>query len=223
MDVRIVFFYLFAAVLLFAAVRVITARNPVHAVLYLIFAFSQAAGLWFLIRAEFLAILLVMVYLGAVMVLFLFVVMMLDIRIERISRSLMRTLPLALGIFAVVVGQMVAVLWLGFPASEAAGEAVAANPDYNNTRELGKLMYTEYILPVQVAGVILLVGMIAAIALTLRERRRDTKAMDASRQVHVKAADRMRVVRMAPVRPAPEPEPQTEGEAAQEENKGEKA
>lgn len=220
MDVRIAFFYLFAAALLFAAVRVITARNPVHAVLYLIFAFSQAAGLWILMRAEFLAILLVMVYLGAVMVLFLFVVMMLDIRIERMSRSLMRTLlqtlPLALTIFSVVVAQMVAVLWLGFPVSEAAGEAVAANPDYNNTRELGKLMYTEYILPVQVAGVILLVGMIAAIALTLREKRRDTKALDASKQVHVKAADRMRIVPMKVVR-APQKESQLDPAPIQKE------
>ncbi|RMX10196.1 NADH-quinone oxidoreductase subunit J [Allofranklinella schreckenbergeri] len=220
MDVRIAFFYLFSAVLLFAAVRVITARNPVHAVLYLILAFSQAAGLWLLIRAEFLAILLVMVYLGAVMVLFLFVVMMLDIRIERLSPSLMRTLlqtlPLALTIFVVVVGQMVVALWLGFPVADSAGEVIAAHPDYNNTRELGKLMYSEYILPVQVAGVILLVGMIAAIALTLREKRRDTKALDASRQVHVKAADRMRVVQMPAVRKVhDEPTAAAENNAAQ--------
>lgn len=168
MDVRTIFFYLFAAVLLFSAVRVITARNPVHAVLYLIFAFSQAAGIWLLMRAEFLAILLVMVYLGAVMVLFLFVVMMLDIRIERVQGAIKKHLPLALVIFAVIVGQMIAVLWAGFPTTDAAGDVIAANPDYNNTKELGILMYTEYVLPVQVAGVILLVGMIAAIALTLR-------------------------------------------------------
>ncbi|PAT42709.1 NADH-quinone oxidoreductase subunit J [Vandammella animalimorsus] len=215
MDVRNAFFYLFAAALLFAALRVITARNPVHAVLYLIFAFSQAAGVWLLMRAEFLAILLVMVYLGAVMVLFLFVVMMLDIRIERMQGALKKNLPAALVILAVVVGQMVAVLWLGFPDTDAAGELIAAQPGYNNTRELGKLMYTEYVLPVQVAGVILLVGMIAAIALTLRTRR-DTKAIDPSLQVHVKAEDRMRVVQMPAVRRAPAAGP---AQAAQEEIK----
>ncbi|RMX07625.1 NADH-quinone oxidoreductase subunit J [Corticibacter populi] len=214
MDVRSVFFYLFAAALLFAALRVITARNPVHAVLYLIFAFSQAAGIWLLMRAEFLAILLVMVYLGAVMVLFLFVVMMLDIRIERLQGALKKNLPLALVIFGVVVFEMVAVLWVGFPVTEAAGEAIAINPDYNNTRELGILMYTEYLLPVQVAGVILLVGMIAAIALTLRTRK-DNKLIDPALQVHVKAQDRVRIVKMEAARPAAEEDAPAEG-ASQE-------
>ncbi|THU05318.1 NADH-quinone oxidoreductase subunit J [Lampropedia puyangensis] len=207
MDVRTVFFYLFAAVLLFAAVRVVTARNPVHAVLYLIFAFSQAAGIWLLMRAEFLAILLVMVYLGAVMVLFLFVVMMLDIRIERIQGSMKKNLPLALIIFAIVVGQMVAVLWIGFPTTDAAGELIAAHADYNNTRELGKLMYTEYVLPVQVAGVILLVGMIAAIALTLRKRQ-DNKVIDPSLQIAVKSKDRVRVVQMPAAQKVQRAEPE---------------
>lgn len=202
MDVRTIFFYLFAAVLLFAAVRVITARNPVHAVLYLIFAFAQAAGIWLLLRAEFLAILLVMVYLGAVMVLFLFVVMMLDIRIERMQGSLKKHLPLALLIFLIVVGQMIAVLWIGFPATDAAGELIAIQPDYNNTRELGILMYTEYVLPVQVAGVILLVGMIAAIALTLRKRQ-DNKVTDPALQIAVKSKDRVRIVKMAAAQKAP--------------------
>lgn len=201
MDVRNVFFYLFAALLLFAALRVITARNPVHAVLYLIFAFSQAAGIWLLMRAEFLAILLVMVYLGAVMVLFLFVVMMLDIRIERAEGAIRKNLPMALLIFAVVVFEMVAVLWVGFPETNAAGELLAVNPDYNNTRELGKLMYTEYLLPIQVAGVILLVGMIAAIALTLRTRK-DTKIIDPALQIQVKASERVRIVSMPATRKA---------------------
>lgn len=201
MDVRNVFFYVFAAVMLFAALRVITARNPVHAVLYLILTFSQAAGIWLLMRAEFLAILLVMVYLGAVMVLFLFVVMMLDIRIERAAGAIKKNLPLALIIFAVVVFEMVAVLWAGFPVTEAAGEVVASNPDYNNTRELGKVMYSEYLLPIQVAGVILLVGMIAAIALTLRTRK-DSLALDPSLQIHIDPKDRMKIVSMPAVRKA---------------------
>lgn len=220
MDVRTVFFYVFAALLLFAAVRVITARNPVHAVLYLIFAFSQAAGIWLLLRAEFLAILLVMVYLGAVMVLFLFVVMMLDVRIERMQGQFKKQWPVALLIFAFVVGQMIAVLWVGFPTTDAAGEAIALDPDYNNTRQLGILMYSEYVLPIQVAGVILLVGMIAAIALTLR-RRDDTRIIDPSLQIHVKAQDRLRIVQMAPVRaPAGDGEAtQAAGDAAQEEKK----
>lgn len=219
MDVRTIFFYLFAAVLLFSAVRVITARNPVHAVLYLIFAFSQAAGIWLLMRAEFLAILLVMVYLGAVMVLFLFVVMMLDIRIERVQGSLKKHLPLAVLIFAVIVGQMIAVLWIGFPTTDAAGELIAINPDYNNTKELGILMYTEYVLPVQVAGVILLVGMIAAIALTLRKRE-DNKVTDPALQIAVKAKDRVRIVKMAAVKKAqPVESTQTQSDAVQGEVK----
>lgn len=213
MDVRNVFFYLFAAVLIFAALRVITARNPVHAVLYLILAFSQAAGIWLLMRAEFLAILLVVVYLGAVMVLFLFVVMMLDVRIEREAGGIKKNLPLALLIFAVVVFEMVAVLWVGFPETIAAGEAIGINPDYNNTRELGKVMYTEYLLPIQVAGVILLVAMISAIALTLRTRK-DTKAIDASIQIKVRAQDRVRVVSVPVTHKAPAPEVSEEqGEA----------
>lgn len=210
MDVRNVFFYLFAAVLLFAALRVITSRNPVHAVLYLILAFSQAAGIWLLMRAEFLAILLVMVYLGAVMVLFLFVVMMLDIRIERAAGAIKKNLPLALLIFAVIVGEMIAVLWAGFPSTDAVGEVIASQANYNNTLELGKVMYTEYLLPVQVAGVILLVGMIAAIALTLRKRT-DTKIIDAALQIHVKAKDRVRMVSMPATRKAVQAEAQADG------------
>ena len=209
MDVKTGFFYLFSVVLLYAAFRVITARNPVHAVLHLILAFSQAAGLWLLLKAEFLAIALVLVYLGAVMVLFLFVVMMLDIRIDAVRRGFWKHFPLAALIGALVAFEMGAVLMTGFRGVEepkavatlvnAAGQVVP----YSNTQALGKLMYTEYLYPVEIAAVILLVAMITAIGLTLRERK-DTKKVDASRQVRVRARDRMEVVKLnATQAPAP--------------------
>lgn len=212
MDVTTGFFYLFALVLLFAAFRVITARNPVHAVLYLMLTFSQASAIWLLLQAEFLAITLVLVYLGAVMVLFLFVVMMLDIKIDALRSSFWKHFPLGATLGAVVVLEMSAVLLAGFRRSEApqlllplaqAGQEAA---QYSNAKVLGQLLYTEYVYPIQVAAVILLVAMIAAIALTLRARK-DSKAIDASLQVRVKASDRLQVVAMAPTRPAPPPEP----------------
>lgn len=201
MDVKTGFFYLFSVVLLYAAFRVITARNPVHAVLHLILAFSQAAGVWFLLKAEFLAITLVLVYLGAVMVLFLFVVMMLDIRIDTVRRGFWKHFPLAAFIGALVAFEMAAVLMTGFRGIEepkavevlvnAAGQVVP----YSNTKALGKLLYTEYLYPVEVAAVILLVAMIAAIALTLRQRK-DSKAIDPSEQVRVRARDRLVMVQL---------------------------
>ena len=201
MDAKTGFFYLFSVVLLYAAVRVITARNPVHAVLHLILAFSQAAGVWFLLKAEFLAITLVLVYLGAVMVLFLFVVMMLDIRIDTVRRGFWKHFPLAAFIGALVAFEMAAVLMTGFRGIEepkavevlvnAAGQVVP----YSNTKALGKLLYTEYLYPVEVAAVILLVAMIAAIALTLRQRK-DSKAIDPSEQVRVRARDRLVMVQL---------------------------
>ncbi len=205
MDVKTGFFILFSVVLLFAAFRVITARNPVHAVLYLMLAFSQASGVWLLLQAEFLAITLVLVYLGAVMVLFLFVVMMLDIKIDALRQGFWKHLPLAALLGAVVVLEMAAVLMTGFAVSEVPqAAAVIGQPvaEVSNTKELGKLLYTEYVVPVQVAAVILLVAMIAAIALTLRERK-DSKAINPSEQVHVRAADRLEIVKVAPTRPAP--------------------
>jgi len=205
MDAKTGFFYLFSVVLLYAAFRVITARNPVHAVLHLILAFSQAAGVWFLLKAEFLAITLVLVYLGAVMVLFLFVVMMLDIRIDTVRRGFWKHFPLAAFIGALVAFEMAAVLMTGFRGIEepkavevlvnAAGQVVP----YSNTKALGKLLYTEYLYPVEVAAVILLVAMIAAIALTLRQRK-DSKAIDPSEQVRVRARDRLVMVQL-PVTP----------------------
>lgn len=198
MDATTGFFYLFSVVLLFAAFRVITARNPVHAVLYLMLAFSQAAGVWLLLKAEFLAIVLVLVYLGAVMVLFLFVVMMLDVHIDRIRQGFWRHFPLAATVGALIALEMAAVLMAGFRGAgdepKALGTAVGGAP-ISNTHALGRLLYTEYLYPLEVAAVILLVAMIAAIALTLR-RRKDTKQIDASVQVRVRAADRLRIVKV---------------------------
>jgi NADH-quinone oxidoreductase subunit J len=211
-DVTTGFFYLFALVLLFAAFRVITARNPVNAVLYLMLAFSQASAIWLLLQAEFLAITLVLVYLGAVMVLFLFVVMMLDIKIDTLINSFWKHFPLGAALGALVVLEMSAVLLAAFRMSEAAqpllplAETAREAAQYSNAKALGQLLYTEYVYPIQVAAVILLVAMIAAIALTLRARK-DSKAIDASLQVRVKASDRLQVVSMAPTRPAAPPEP----------------
>jgi len=204
------FFYMFALVMLFAAFRVITARNPVHAVLFLMLAFSQAAGIWLLLKAEFLAITLVLVYLGAVMVLFLFVVMMLDINIDSLRQGFWRHFPLALGIGAVISLEMALVLFGGFRIGEApalpqtvtnaAGQVVP----YSNTKALGTLLYTEYLYPVEIAAVILLVAMVTAIALTLRQRK-DSKKIDPSMQVHVRARERFELVKLAPTKAAPPP------------------
>ena len=221
MDVKTGFFYLFSVVLLYAAFRVITARNPVHAVLHLILAFSQAAGLWLLLKAEFLAIALVLVYLGAVMVLFLFVVMMLDIRIDAVRRGFWKHFPLAALIGALVAFEMGAVLMTGFRGVEepkavatlvnAAGQVVP----YSNTQALGKLMYTEYLYPVEIAAVILLVAMISAIALTLRQRK-DVKASDVTAQVRARASDRLVVVKMPVTQAA---QALADGDISAEENK----
>jgi len=203
MDVQTGFFYLFSVVLLFAAFRVVTARNPVHAVLYLMLTFSQASGLWFLLQAEFLAITLVLVYLGAVMVLFLFVVMMLDINIDTLRAGFWKHFPLAATLGAVVAFEMAAVLMSGFRLSQA---PVVADPaaQMPNAQALGVLLYTEYLMPIQIAAAILLVAMIAAIALTLRERK-DSKAIDPAIQVRVKAADRLKVVKVDVTQAAPAP------------------
>jgi NADH-quinone oxidoreductase subunit J len=216
MDYQAGFFYLFSAVLLFAAFRVITARNPVHAVLYLMLAFSQAAAVWLLLKAEFLGITLVLVYLGAVMVLFLFVVMMLDINVDAMREGFWRHFPLAALLGALVSAELIAVLWVGFPELNVSATAAASAmhmPDHNNTYELGKLLYSEYLYPIQVAAVLLLVAMITAIALTLRERK-DSKAINPGLQVKVKAADRLVVLPMEATRPASAaPEAKEEGKA----------
>lgn len=208
MDIISIFFYTFAAVLLFAALKVITTRNPVHSALYLVLCFFQASAIWILLQAEFLAIALILVYVGAVMVLFLFVVMMLDINVEAMREGFWSHFPLAASIGALLALELAAVLLGGFRLTQA--PVLPAMPDgvqYSNTKELGIVLYTEYLYPLEIAAVILLVAIVAAIALTLRERK-DTKAQNPSDQVRVKAADRMRLVKMDPVRqpmsPAPE-------------------
>jgi len=206
MDVKTGFFYLFSVVLLFAAFRVVTARNPVHAVLYLMLAFSQASAVWLLLNAEFLAITLVLVYLGAVMVLFLFVVMMLDINVDIMRQGFWKHFPLAATLGALVALEMAAVLMSGFRLSQApqAAASLAGALPVSNSKALGILLYTEYLMPIQIAASILLVAMIAAIALTLRERK-DSKAINPSIQVRVRAADRLQVVKMNVTQPAPAP------------------
>ncbi len=218
MDYQTGFFYLFAAVLLFAAYRVVTARNPVHAVLFLMLAFSQAAALWLLLKAEFLGITLVLVYLGAVMVLFLFVVMMLDINIDSVREGFWKNFPLAAILGGLVAAELMVVLWAGFPSLSASPDAAGVGvnaANYSNTRELGLLLYTEYLYPVEVAAVILLVAMIAAIALTLRQRK-DSKAINPGLQVHVRAKDRLVVLPMTATQKAP---PAAADHAAAEEGK----
>ena len=212
MDAKTGFFYLFSAVLLFAAFRVVTARNPVHAVLNLILAFSQAAAIWLLLKAEFLGIALVLVYLGAVMVLFLFVVMMLDIRIDDIRRGFWKHFWYAAPFGVLIAVEMGMVLMGGFGDVEdvkAAGatmvNAAGQIVPYSNTHELGKLLYTEYLYPVEIAAVILLVAMIAAIALTLRKRK-DSKAMSPADQIRGRASDRIRRVKVETTKPAQKPD-----------------
>ena len=185
-------FYAFAAVLLLAGVRVITARNPVHAALFLVLAFFTSAGIWLLLRAEFLAIALVVVYVGAVMVLFLFVVMMLDINLERVREGFWRNLPVALVVGGVMVAEMFFVLanriW-------GAGGPRRLPADYSNTKELGRVLYTQYAFAFEIAAVILLVAIIAAIALTLR-RRKDHRSQDPAAQTRAKASERVTLVSM---------------------------
>ena len=193
MNFETVVFYVFAALTLFAAVRVITARNPVHAVLFLVLAFVSCSGIWMLLEAEFLAITLVLVYVGAVMVLFLFVVMMLDINLVRLREGFWRWFPFGLMLAGLMVFHMIWVL--GSTETSAGRAAVKHAADYSNTKELGCLIYTDYVYPFEIAAVLLLVAMVAAIALTLR-RRKDAKSQVISEQVAVKKADRLRIVKM---------------------------
>jgi len=200
MDIRTGFFYLFSALLLFASFRVITARNPVFAALFLVLAFFQAAAIWILLKAEFLAIALVLVYVGAVMVLFLFVVMMLDIDVDALRAGFWKHFPLAASVGVLIALEMAAVLIGGFRMGEeprAVPVVAQAAGQYSNTRELGKLLYSQYLYPLEVAAVILLVGIIAAIALTLRKRK-DTKYTNPSEQVRVRARDRKNLIKVPP-------------------------
>ena len=196
MDFKSVLFYVFSAVLLLSALRVITARNPVHAVLALVLAFFNAAALWMLLHAEFLSIMLVMVYVGAVMVLFLFVVMMLDINIERLRQGFWSYLPLGAVVGIIMAAEMSLILGGRYFGLDAMPAPITPGADYSNTRELGRLLFTDYVYPLELASVILLVALIGAVTLTLRKRR-DNKAMSPGLQVRVKAADRVRIVKMA--------------------------
>jgi NADH-quinone oxidoreductase subunit J len=196
MDINTALFYVFSAVLLFASFRVITARSPVYAALFLVLAFFNAACVWMLLRAEFLAIVLVLVYVGAVMVLFLFVVMMLDVGSETLRAGFWTHFPVAALVGVVIALEMAAVLIPGFRLTDAPAPDAAALK-LGNTKLLGIEVYTNYLYPLQVAAVILLVAIIAAIALTLR-RRKDSKYQNPSDQVRVRAADRVRLVKLKP-------------------------
>jgi NADH-quinone oxidoreductase subunit J len=195
METITALFYAFSAVLLFAALRVITARSTVHAALYLVLAFFSASCLWMLLQAEFLAITLVLVYVGAVMVLFLFVVMMLDINTDRFREGFWKHLPLAGLVGALIALEMALVLMRGFNLQAPAASAKAL--ELGNTRMLGIEIYTEYLYPLQLAAVLLLVAIIAAIALTLRARK-DSKHMDPAVQLRARKAGRLRIVNVQP-------------------------
>ena len=202
-------FYFFAALLLASAVCVVTARNPVHAALFLVLAFFTSAGLWLQLHAEFLAIVLVLVYVGAVMVLFLFVVMMLDINIARMRAGFWRYLPVGAIVALLLVAEMALILAQGYFGAEGAPAPDALPEGYSNTKELGRLIYTEYVYAFEIAAVVLLVAIVAAIALTLRQRK-DSKYQDPSRQINIRREDRVRIVSM-PSEPA---EPRDAGKQA---------
>jgi NADH-quinone oxidoreductase subunit J len=195
MEFKTALFYVFAAVMILAATRVITARNPVHAALFLVLSFFSAAAIWMLLEAEFLAIVLVLVYVGAVMVLFLFVVMMLDINLDKMREGFWGYLPVASFVGVIIVLEMAAVLWRSFLTFE---QQPANAGNIGGTKELGLLIYTKYIYGFEVAAVILLVAIIAAVALTLRKRK-DTKHFDPADAVRVKRNDRLKIVKIDPV------------------------
>ena len=198
-------FYALAAILLFAGLRVITARNPVHAALFLVLAFFTAAGIWLLLEAEFLAIALVLVYVGAVMVLFLFVVMMLDINLDKLREGFWEALPIALPVGVLMALEMVTLLGVKHFGAERYGTPQPHPADYSNTAELGRQLYTDYVLPFELAAAVLLVAIIAAIALTMR-RRKDSKFIDPAEQVKIKRSDRIRMVSMPAEKELPEQE-----------------
>ena len=190
-----VFFYAFAGLLVISALRVITARNPVHAALFLVLAFFCASGLWMLLKAEFLSLALILVYVGAVMVLFLFVVMMLDLDLEHLRRDFKKYLPVAFLMGAVIVLELSIVLIRSFIGTSSPVQPMLEESTMSNTKALGMLIFVDYVYAFEVAGVILLVAIIAAVALTLSNRK-DAKAQNVAEQINVKASDRMRIVKM---------------------------
>ena len=200
-----ILFYAFSLVLLASALGVIALRNPVHSALCLVVTFFSAAAIWLLLEAEFLAIVLVLVYVGAVMVLFLFVVMMLDINVDSLRAGFWKHFPIAATVGVLIALEMAAVLLGGFNEEPRTLPVPAPGSiPLSNTKELGKLLYSEYLYPLEVAAAILLVAIIAAIALTLRKRK-DTKQTNPSEQVRVRASDRLRMVKLAPTLADPEP------------------
>ena len=212
MTFHAISFYVFAAMLIFSALRVITAKNPVHAAMFLVLSFVTAAALWLLIYAEFLAITLVLVYVGAVMVLFLFVVMMLDINFDKLREGFWKHLPIAATVALLMAGQMALLLWgsaLKLHNMSPGAPAVATS----NTKQLGRILYTDYLLPFELAAVVLLVAMIAAIALTFRGRK-DVKSQDIAAQVRVKSGDRLKIIKMDAEKSSPDAKTPTIAEAA---------
>ena len=210
MDTSTALFYLFSAVLLGASFRVITARSAVHSALFLVLAFFSASCVWILLRAEFLAISLVLVYVGAVMVLFLFVVMMLDVNVDALRVGFWKHFPVAAIVGVIIALEMALVLIPGFDLRSAPVPDARAI-ELGNTKLLGIQIYTRYLYPLQIAAVLLLVAIIAAIALTLRARK-DSRHMDPSEQVRAKKADRVRIVKMPATIEAPSV-PKQEGQA----------
>jgi NADH-quinone oxidoreductase subunit J len=190
-----VLFYAFAAVLLVAALGVITSRNPVHSALFLVLAFVQSAFLWLLIEAEFLAITLVLVYVGAVMVLFLFVVMMLDVNVEELRKGYTRYLPLGVAVALIVVVEIGHVIWFRSQGLQFLTRPESMPADYSNTKELGAVLYTQHVYAFEIASVILLLAIVAAITLTMR-RRPGLKVQDIVKQVAVRREDRVRIVKV---------------------------
>ncbi|TAL55181.1 NADH-quinone oxidoreductase subunit J [Pandoraea sp.] len=194
MEFTTFLFYVFALILVISALKVVTARNPVQSALFLVLSFFNAAAIWMLLQAEFLSIMLVVVYVGAVMVLFLFVVMMIDINIDALRRDFRRFVPMASLVGAIIIVESALVLMRGYGATHAPVHAMA-NSDVPNTQALGRLLYTNYIFAFEVAGLVLLVAIVAALALTMRARK-DHKQTDPSRQVKVRRQDRVRLVSM---------------------------
>jgi len=201
MIVQELIFYAFSLVLVAAGIAVITSRNPVYAVLFLVLAFFSAAAIWILLEAEFLAIILVVVYVGAVMVLFLFVVMMLDVNLAPLKEGFIRYLPVAVLVAVAMAAEMLMVLWARGRFGADMFPIPQPNPaDYSNTKELGELLYTNYLLPFEVAGVVLLVAIIAAVALTLRTRP-GIRTQDVGQQVRTRRDESVRLVKMKPEKP----------------------
>jgi len=190
-------FYAFAAILIVAGLGVITARNPVHSALFLVLAFAQSAALWLLAEAEFLAIALVLVYVGAVMVLFLFVVMMLDINVEELRKGFTKYLPLGVAVAVIVVVEIGHVIWFRSQGLRFLTSPESLPADYSNTKELGRVLYTQHVYAFEIAAVVLLLAIVAAITLTMR-RRPGLKVQNIAKQVAVRREDRVRIVKVEP-------------------------